>query len=99
VVGVVGVDGSPSCGIHRALNVGWAVDGLATLRPGSETRDQANAAIRASVAPGQELFIAALRAGVARRNLAVPFLAHDLLAKLDGTPSSPHFDDRAVAGR
>ncbi|MFN8512661.1 MAG: hypothetical protein U0232_03190 [Thermomicrobiales bacterium] len=88
MVGVVGVDGSPSCGVHRTLAVGRAVEGLADLRPGTETREQVNAIIRDTAVPGEGLFVAALRAELARRRIAVPFLAHDLLGELAGETSS-----------
>ena len=87
VVGVVGVDGSPSCGVRRTLAVGRAVEGLADLRPGTETRERANAIIRDAAVPGEGPFVAALRAELARRRIAVPFLAHDLLGELAGEPS------------
>lgn len=87
VVGVVGVDGSPSCGVRRTLAVGRAVEGLAELRPGAETRERVNAVIRGADIPGEGLFVAALRVELARREITVPFLAHDLLGELAGEPS------------
>jgi hypothetical protein len=83
VTGVVGVDGSPSCGVVRSLDVARGLDGLACLRADA-TAPEVNAVVREAVTPGPGLFVALLQAELARRGLSVPFTAHDLLAELDG---------------
>jgi uncharacterized protein YbbK (DUF523 family) len=86
VIGIVGVDGSPSCGVTRCLDVAQGLDGLAHLRADATVAD-ANAVVRAAVMPGRGLFVALLQEELGRRGLRVPFSAHDLLAELDGARS------------
>lgn len=87
VVAVVGVDGSPSCGVGRTLDMPRALERVARLDVESATRADMNRIVRQSVTGGSGLFIQALRKELARRHIAVPFLAHDLLAELDGRVS------------
>jgi hypothetical protein len=47
---------------------------------------------------GEGYFIRALRRGLARRGLAIPFQEHDLAAELQGGPGVPA-DDAPGAGR
>lgn len=88
VVAVVGVDGSPSCGVDTTLDAAACLDELARVPVASLTVERHNAIIRRAARPGQGLFVAALRRELARRRLEVPFVGHDLLAELDGRPSS-----------
>lgn len=46
VVGIVGVDGSPSCGVATGLNVRQAVERLAQINPASVTAVEINAIMR-----------------------------------------------------
>jgi len=83
VVGVVGVDGSPSCGVDRTLDVGRSLDRVGRLRETARAADL-NDIVRACVVAGRGMFIDLLRKELARRRLDVPFLAHDLIAELRG---------------
>ena len=86
VVAIVGVDGSPSCGVARRLNMKQAFVLLGNLQPGSATRGDVNNVIRSTQTSGAGLYVAALRAELQRRQVRVPFVAHDLLAELDERP-------------
>jgi hypothetical protein len=79
VAGVVGVAGSPSCGVRTTLDVrGWLeVVGRYRLEDLEARRLNAEA-IQAHAVPGRGWFIAAL----ARPVRDVPFLEHDMLAEL-----------------
>lgn len=83
VAGVVGVDGSPSCGVNVTLRTPEAVDQLARLRSDELSVDAVNACVRAAAAPGQGLFTSALRKELQRRGISVQFSAHDLITELD----------------
>ncbi|MDQ2091514.1 2-thiouracil desulfurase family protein [Marimonas arenosa] len=87
VVGIVGVDGSPSCGVRQTVGLRAAVAAFAALDPATLTREAQNATISALVEPGNGLFITALRAAMAKRGLDVPILGHDLMAELRGETS------------
>jgi uncharacterized protein YbbK (DUF523 family) len=84
VVGIVGVDGSPSCGVQRSLDLGKASGLLAGIDVESVTVEGVNAVIRACTAEGAGIFTAALREELERRGRRVPYLAHDLIAELAG---------------
>ena len=88
VVAIVGVDGSPSCGVTRRLDVKHAFELLGGLQPASATAGDVNHVIRTTQTDGPGLYVAAMNAELQRRGLQVPFVAHDLLAELDGKPLS-----------
>jgi len=88
---VVGIDGSPSCGVGRTLDLPRGLTMLAHLDLAGLTVERMSARIRQVQAPGRGLFIAALRRELARRRIAVPFLAHDLVAELAGAQSNVRF--------
>jgi uncharacterized protein YbbK (DUF523 family) len=83
VTTIVGVDGSPSCGVSTTLQWQMALEGLARLRPASLTGDTVNGVVRAAAIAGEGLFTAMLRAELLRRGVDVRFSAHDLLAELN----------------
>lgn len=83
VVGIVGVDGSPSCGVRQTLDLRRSLEMVGQLSPAARTRDM-NEIVQACLAEGGGIFLELLRAEIARRGLVVPFLAHDLLAELRG---------------
>jgi hypothetical protein len=73
VVGVVGVAGSPSCGVNTTLDLGRALKTigscpLSSPATGSLLRPMAEGA----AVPGQGLFIEALSDGLSRRVIRVP---------------------------
>jgi uncharacterized protein YbbK (DUF523 family) len=88
VAGVVGVDGSPSCGVAQTLNLPATLDAVAGTDAASLTAEQMNDLIRANVQPGSGLFVIELRKALQRRKIAVPFHAHDLIGELNGSPST-----------
>ncbi|HSL76370.1 MAG TPA: hypothetical protein VK867_05455 [Candidatus Limnocylindrales bacterium] len=85
VVGIVGVDGSPSCGVRLTLDLDRAIDALGRCDPTTTDATAFNErVVRANVIPGQGLFTAALRRRLRRRRLRVSWFSHDLVAELDG---------------
>lgn len=82
---VVGVDGSPSCGVRTTLDLPAVLDSIADCDPAQMNPDDFNRRVIAAHArPGQGLFIAELRRQLRRRGLNVPFDAHDLIAEITG---------------
>ncbi len=87
VTAIVGIDGSPSCGVQTTVDARRAVARLARVELATFTSDRMNRIVRDSLISGSGMFVAALRRELARRRIAVPFVAHDLIAELDGRPS------------
>jgi predicted secreted protein len=78
VVAVVGVAGSPSCGVRTSMDLG-----VAARRVGRSTHDLTRAwltdeVVAAAERPGRGLFTTALQRQLARRHLDVPFTEHRL---------------------
>jgi predicted secreted protein len=90
VVGIVGVDGSPSCGVRRTLDVDRSVRALAACDPTSTDATAFNErVVLANLVPGEGLFIAELRRQLRSRRQTVPLYAHDLVAELAGRREVP----------
>ncbi|MEI6254239.1 MAG: hypothetical protein WCP30_15690 [Mycobacteriaceae bacterium] len=89
VAAVLGVDGSPSCGLEQTLDTARVLDGLVHVDPDTVTAAEVNAIVRGEVSAGSGLYTRALQRQLRRRGLQVPFLAHDLIAELNGQPAVP----------
>jgi predicted secreted protein len=83
---LVGVDGSPSCGVGVTLRVAPTLTRLARLRRETASAATVREAVRAGEVPGEGLFVTSLRAELARRGLEVPWVAYSLRAELEGEP-------------
>jgi predicted secreted protein len=95
VAGLVGIGGSPSCGVHTTLDLPAAVSALTRCPAARLDRRTLNQGIvAANVRPGEGLFIRALHQRLARAGAALPLSEHDLLTELgvqpcSGRPSAP----------
>jgi uncharacterized protein YbbK (DUF523 family) len=79
VAGIVGVAGSPSCGVRTTLNLATAVAAIAAGPREPVTTGWINATVVApATRPGRGQFVAALQDELARRQLVVPVTEHDL---------------------
>lgn len=88
VLGLVGVDGSPSCGVRTTLDVRKVANGLAHLDWQTANTPGMNRLITQAAVAGPGLYIQLLRAELARRGLHIAMTAQDLIAALEGKPSS-----------
>lgn len=89
VAGLVGIGGSPSCGVATTLDLPSAVRALTRCPAARLDRRTLNEDIvAANVRPGEGLFIRAVRRRLARAGAAVPLEEHDLLAELGFRPPS-----------
>jgi predicted secreted protein len=87
VAGLVGVGGSPSCGVHTTLDLPAAVGALTRCPAARLDRRTLNEGIiAANICPGEGLFIHALRQRLARAGADIPLQEHDLLAELGVHP-------------
>jgi len=83
VTSVVGIGGSPSCGVRTTLDLPAVLDDIAARDPARLNRHDVNRQVIAGHArPGQGLFIAALRRQIRRRGVDVAFDEHDLIAEI-----------------
>jgi uncharacterized protein YbbK (DUF523 family) len=93
VTGVVGVGASPSCGVWHTLDVPRSLEVIARCQVASADARRFNTALMASARiDGEGYFIRALRLGLARRGLTIPFQEHDLAAELQGGLGLPAAD-------
>lgn len=84
VIGVIGIDGSPTCGVKATLAIQRSFELMANLDIDAVTVEQMNSLIRNCVIDGRGLFTARLQEALKQRQIQVPFGAHDLIAELDG---------------
>ena len=87
VLGVVGVGGSPSCGVSSTLDLRRSFETVAACPLGLIDRDTVNErAVVACAVAGEGLFMRALRSKLARSGVDVPFVEYDLIAEMRGLP-------------
>jgi uncharacterized protein YbbK (DUF523 family) len=87
VVGIVGVGGSPSCGVCTALDLGRSLEVIAACPLARIERHMLNEqSIAACLVDGEGLFIQALRRQLKRKHLPTGFYEHELLAEIRGQP-------------
>lgn len=97
VAGLVGIGGSPSCGVATTLDLPAAVSALTRCPAARLDRRTLNEDIvAANVRPGEGLFIRAVRRRLARAGADVPVEEHDLLAELGVRPPTA---ERALENR
>lgn len=90
VVGIVGVDGSPSCGVRQTMNVRQSLELIGQLSS-EATKEDMNAIVLACLMQGKGLFIEALQEEFDHRHLNVPFFSYNLPAELQGNPNTSIF--------
>ncbi|HEU4547582.1 MAG TPA: hypothetical protein VFR88_14930 [Microlunatus sp.] len=78
VVAVVGVAGSPSCGVRTTMDLGLAARRVARSNQALTRGWLTDEVVAAAERPGQGLFTTALQGQLARRHLDVPFTEHRL---------------------
>lgn len=90
VVGLVGVGGSPSCGVRTTLDLPAAVGALCRFSCPELDRNSLNQnVIAANVRQGEGLFALALRRRLAAADIVIDSLEHDLMEELGITSAAP----------
>ena len=82
VIGLVGVDGSPSCGIRTTVDIRSWLEAVGQMVPSELDRNFVNDAVIASARPGRGRFTSAVIGRLRREGLDVPLAEHDLLHEL-----------------
>jgi predicted secreted protein len=88
VIGVMGIDGSPSCGINKTLDMRRSFESAACINVESVTVERMNSIISGCLIEGRGIFIDMLQEELGKRLIHVPFTAHDLIAEIQGIQSS-----------
>jgi len=86
-MGIVGIDGSPSCGVGKTLALKESFDLTARMNIASVTVDEMNAIIQQCLVDGNGFFTASLQAELKRKQRDVPYVAHNLMEEIGGKPS------------
>lgn len=87
VIAVVGIDGSPSCGVNTTIDL-RRCDPILRAQVDELTPEKINRLLWRAGGPGTGIFMDELRKELRRRHLSVPFLAHNLWDEMAGKPSS-----------
>jgi len=84
VLGVVGVDGSPSCGVSTTLDMEKSFEMIASLDVATITVGRINTIIGQCLIDGRGLFTALLHEELKKRRIHVPYQSHDLIGEING---------------
>lgn len=87
VAAIVGIDGSPSCGVSQTLAIRDAAEGWSAIAVAEASAERLNEVIRQTLVPGTGIFIRQIERALIRRRLKVPFIGHSLLDELMGISS------------
>lgn len=88
-VGIVGVSGSPSCGVWTTLDLRRSLEVIATCPVEHLDRQRMNeTAIAACLRDGPGWFTEAIQRQLRRKHLTIPWYEHNLLAEMQGQPLS-----------
>lgn len=99
VVGVVGVDASPTCGVTTTLDLDVSLSAVVGCPlAGLDRRFVNDTVVNGSARPGRGLFIEALSGALARRGAQVSLLSHDLRSETPGSASTAGPNPAGVAG-
>lgn len=87
VVGILGVDGSPSCGVHSTLDLGKSFHYFNSISPHSIERRKMNDALYSyCLRSGQGIFVTELKRALHILGIHPKFHAHDIVAEMEGKP-------------
>ena len=84
VLGIVGVAGSPSCGVKTRLDIEKSFNMLASTDVDDLDREKMNHIIQECLEEGQGLFIRALEDELSKTNIKINIYEHDLISEMKG---------------
>lgn len=87
VIGIIGIDGSPSCGVNTTMDLERSFELMASIDVNSISVGQMTDILLQGSTAGRGLFASALRLELDRRHIDVPFVAHDVLDEVNGKSS------------
>lgn len=84
VSGILGIDGSPSCGINKRLDIKKSFEYIAGIDPKKLVRDEMNSHIyEECLFEGKGLFIEALEIEMKNKNIRIELFSHDLSSEMN----------------
>jgi predicted secreted protein len=94
VCGIVGIKGSPSCGVSAALDLKRAAEFAADLEIETLNREYFNEnCYKKCMVNKSGIFFDALNRELLANNINVKFFEHDLLLEIEGKPSNINFTE------
>jgi predicted secreted protein len=94
VSGIVGIKGSPSCGVSAALDLKRAAEFAADLEIETLNREYFNQnCYKKCMVNKSGIFFDALSRELSAKNINVKFFEHDLLMEIEGKESNVNFDE------
>jgi predicted secreted protein len=94
VCGIIGIKGSPSCGVSAALDLKKAAVFAADLNIETLSRQYFNEnCYKNCLADKSGIFFEALHRELLAKNMNVKFFEHDLLAEIEGKTSNVNFEE------
>ena len=85
VLGIMGIAGSPSCGVTRALDIKKSFDFLANTNINDLNRKRMNElGVSELIIEGRGFFIEAIEKELKKKNINVRFYEHDLSSEIQG---------------
>lgn len=85
VVGIIGIAGSPSCGVNTTLDIKKFMDFLANTNIDELDRNTMNTiGLKGSLVQGEGLFIKILKKELDNKNIKLNFFEHDLISEMGG---------------
>ena len=85
VVGIIGVAGSPSCGVNTTLDMKKSIEFLANTELEKLDREKINGpGNKELLIDGEGFFIEALKGELRKKNITIKFYEHDLIAEIMG---------------
>lgn len=88
ILGVVGVDASPSCGVCKKLDMNQAITDLGMISIKTATVEDINSIVKNNTIQGQGLYITLIQDELNKRKINIPFFSHDLIGELEGKATS-----------
>jgi predicted secreted protein len=87
VIGIIGVRGSPACGVTCRPDLREYFEWSSKIDIGRVTSQEQNEVLRRVTKAGSGVFITHLRRRLRKRGIEIPFHEFDLLDEMDGKPN------------
>jgi len=85
VVGIIGIGGSPSCGVKTGLNIEKFVDLAANTKIADLNTEKMNQLVKNCLIDEKGLFINELEKELSKNNLKIIILEYSLISEMNGT--------------